>query len=155
MTKIRIALSFSAILMVTSVAIEGQSSRSQGATRSVRPPVTQPSQARRPTDVSSRKPTTAGKRTTDMKPETAAVRPETAGPKDPMGFRNYGQYVAATHVAKNLNIDFELLKIEMIDNKLSLGQAIKKLRPELPSQTIDVEVNIAEAAKEPAQNPGE
>jgi hypothetical protein len=68
-----------------------------------------------------------------------------------MGFRNYGQYVAATHVAENLKIDLNLLKTEMVDNKLSLGEAIKRLRPELTTQTVETEVKKAEAAGKKAQ----
>jgi hypothetical protein len=68
-----------------------------------------------------------------------------------MGFNNYGQYVAAKHVSDNLNIPADTLRTEMIDNHLSLGDAIKKLRPDLSSQTMRAEVKKAEAAAKRAE----
>jgi hypothetical protein len=44
-------------------------------------------------------------------------------------FRNQGQFVAAVHVSNNLKIKFEDLKSHMIDDGLTLGQAVHKLRP--------------------------
>jgi len=67
------------------------------------------------------------------------------------GFRNYGQYVAAKHVSDNLNISADTLRTEMVDHHLSLGDAIKKLRPELSSQTVRAEVKRAEAAAKKAE----
>ena len=57
------------------------------------------------------------------------------------GFRNLGQFVAAVNVSNNLGIDFVQLKTSMVDDGLSLGQSIQKLRP-----TADAtrEVSIAE-----------
>jgi hypothetical protein len=56
------------------------------------------------------------------------------------GFRNLGQFVAAAHVSKNLGIPFDQLKSRMLgtsttaaeggDSPVSLGKAIKELRPE-------------------------
>src|SRR5215470_10573234 len=37
---------------------------------------------------------------------SADHKSDLAGPKDPMGFKNYGQYNAAQHVSENLNIPF-------------------------------------------------
>ena len=51
------------------------------------------------------------------------------------GFRNLGQFVAAVHVSKNLGLSFDALKVEMVDNKLSLGQAILKLKPTVNATT--------------------
>jgi hypothetical protein len=45
------------------------------------------------------------------------------------GFRNLGQFVAAVNVSNNLNIPFADLKMSMVDDGLSLGQSIQKLRP--------------------------
>ena len=50
------------------------------------------------------------------------------------GFRNLGQFVAAVNVSNNLGIPFTQLKTQMVDNNLSLGQAIQKLRPGSDSQ---------------------
>ena len=45
------------------------------------------------------------------------------------GFRNLGQFVAAVNVSNNLGISFTDLKSRMVDGNMSLGQAIKQLRP--------------------------
>jgi len=56
------------------------------------------------------------------------------------GFKNFGQFVAAMNVSRNLNIDFSKLKLAMTGTDLtgittgtgttlSLGQAIQKLKP--------------------------
>jgi hypothetical protein len=50
------------------------------------------------------------------------------------GFRNLGQFVAAVNVSNNLGIPFTQMKTQMVDNNLSLGQAIQKLRPGSDSQ---------------------
>jgi hypothetical protein len=47
------------------------------------------------------------------------------------GFKNQGQFIAALHVSKNLNIPFAKLKAEMTGKDHdSLGQAIHELRPD-------------------------
>ena len=68
-----------------------------------------------------------------------------------MGFKNYGQYIAAKHVSDSLNISPDTLRTEMVDNQLSLGDAIKKLRPELSTQAMRAEVKNAEAAARKAE----
>jgi hypothetical protein len=46
------------------------------------------------------------------------------------GFKNQGQFIAALHVSKNLDIPFDQLKTEMTGaNHHSLGQAIETLKP--------------------------
>jgi hypothetical protein len=67
------------------------------------------------------------------------------------GFNNYGQYVAAKHVSDTLNIPADTLRTEMVDNHLSLGDAIKKLRPELSSKAMRAEVKKAQAAAKRAE----
>jgi hypothetical protein len=51
------------------------------------------------------------------------------------GFRNQGQFVAAVHASSNLGVDFADLKTHMVDDGLSLGQAIKTLKPGADAQT--------------------
>src|SRR5262245_17261504 len=80
-----------------------------------------------------------------------AFAAETGALPAAMGFKNYGQYVAAKHVSDNLNISADTLRTEMVDHHLSLGDAIKKLRPELSSQTVRTEVKRAEAAAKKAE----
>lgn len=56
------------------------------------------------------------------------------------GFKNLGQFVAAAHVSKNLGIPFDQLRSRILgisttagesgDSPVSLGKAIKELRPE-------------------------
>jgi hypothetical protein len=47
------------------------------------------------------------------------------------GFKNLGQFVAAVHVSHNLGIPFDELKSRMTgSNSVSLGTAIKSLKPE-------------------------
>jgi hypothetical protein len=56
------------------------------------------------------------------------------------GFRNHGQFIAALHASKNLNIPFRELQGRMTGrNSRSLGQAIHDLRPG---------INDKEAARE-------
>ena len=53
-----------------------------------------------------------------------------------MGFKNQGQFIAALHVSRNLGIPFADLKTAMTGpQRLSLGQAIQKLRPSADSRT--------------------
>lgn len=62
-----------------------------------------------------------------------------------MGFRNQGQFIAALHVSKNLNIPFDQLKAKMTGNPpVSLGKAIKELRPNLTDKQADTEADTAE-----------
>ncbi len=52
------------------------------------------------------------------------------------GFKNFGQFVAAVHVSKNLGINFDDLKMYMTDpeSPKSLGKAIRQLRPDVSSR---------------------
>jgi hypothetical protein len=59
------------------------------------------------------------------------------------GFRNFGQFVAAVHVSRNLGIPFDQLKARMTGPEpMSLGQAITQLKPGL--NDIETEVRRAE-----------
>ena len=58
------------------------------------------------------------------------------------GFKNLGQFVAAVHVARNLDIPFTALKTEMVTNGHSLGQSIQILKP-----IADVKVQVTRAEK--------
>lgn len=51
------------------------------------------------------------------------------------GFRNLGQFVAAVNVSNNLGLSFTELKMRMVDDGMSLGQAIKELRPSADTTT--------------------
>jgi hypothetical protein len=51
------------------------------------------------------------------------------------GFKNLGEFVAATHVSHNLGIPFENLKARTTGpDAISLGKAIKELKPEVDSK---------------------
>ena len=51
------------------------------------------------------------------------------------GFKSQGQFIAALHVSHNLNIPFDRLKTDMTTKHDSLGEAIRKLRPDLDWST--------------------
>lgn len=59
------------------------------------------------------------------------------------GFRNLGQFVAAVNVSNNLGLDFTQLKTRMVDDGMSLGQAIQKQKT-----TVDVETEVHRAETE-------
>ena len=44
------------------------------------------------------------------------------------GFRNQGQFIAAVNASRSERVPFARLKTEMVDNNLSLGQAVKKVK---------------------------
>ena len=71
------------------------------------------------------------------------------------GFKNRGQFIAALHVSKNLNITFDQLKAKMTgDNPESLGKAIHDLRPALSEKDANKEAEKAEKeAKEDEKAP--
>lgn len=79
-----------------------------------------------------------------------------------MGFKNQGQFIAALHVSQNLNIPFDQLKMQMLANHESLGAAIRALRPDLTSKTVNTDVKTADRqakndvaeANEVAENTG-
>jgi hypothetical protein len=52
------------------------------------------------------------------------------------GFRNLGQFVAAVNVSNNLGIPFSALKTRMVDQGMSLGQAIQDARPQTTNTTV-------------------
>jgi hypothetical protein len=54
------------------------------------------------------------------------------------GFRNLGQFVAAVNVSHNLGIPFAELKTRMVDQGMSLGQAIQDARPRTTDTTVVV-----------------
>src|SRR5437868_4759276 len=66
------------------------------------------------------------------------------------GFKNEGQFIAALHVPKNLNIPFDQLKAKMTGSEsMSLGAAIKSSRPEMSDDKANGEAKKAEGqAKE-------
>ena len=54
------------------------------------------------------------------------------------GFRNLGQFVAAVNVSNNLGIPFTELKTRMVEQGMSLGQAIQDARPTTTDTAIVV-----------------
>jgi hypothetical protein len=50
-------------------------------------------------------------------------------------WRNFGQFVSAVNVSYNLKIDFTELKTKLLDEGMSLGQAIQALRPSTDGTT--------------------
>ena len=70
--------------------------------------------------------------------------PKTTLEKAASGFKSQGQFIAALHVSHNLNIAFDLLKTDMTTKHDSLGGAIRNLRPDLDSKTVNSSVKLAE-----------
>src|SRR5262249_28957263 len=61
------------------------------------------------------------------------------------GFKNQGQFIAALHVAHNLNIPFDQLKTRMTGSEsMSLGAAIHAAKPELSQAKANEEAKKAE-----------
>jgi hypothetical protein len=61
------------------------------------------------------------------------------------GFHNLGQFVAAVNVSNNLGIPFAQLKTRMVDEGMSLGQAIQDARPRTTDTTVVVRRAEADA----------
>jgi hypothetical protein len=49
--------------------------------------------------------------------------------KASLGFRNLTQFVAAVHASHNLTIPFDKLRAAMVEQKKSLSEAIRALKP--------------------------
>ena len=49
--------------------------------------------------------------------------------KASMGFRNLTQFVSAVHASQNLSIPFDKMRTAMVDEKKSLSNAIRALKP--------------------------
>ena len=62
------------------------------------------------------------------------------------GFNNLGQFVAAVNVSGNLGLDFEKLKVAMVDDGKSLGQAIQTVKRDVANPTV-----VAQRAESEAQ----
>ena len=146
--KRTILVSFS-VTVLLSVSGFAQGQRPAGAGAGVRPSSPGSSLEHRPSNPG--KPELPGV-SVNHRSETSTTH--AVDPKDARGFKNYGQYVAAQHVAENLKIEggIDALKTLMTgDNAISLGKAIEELRPDLGKPAIDVEVKKAEAAAKKAE----
>ena len=55
------------------------------------------------------------------------------------GFKTLGEFVAAVHISKNLNIPFDQLKNKVTSGD-SLGKALKELNPTMDHKQIKSEV---------------
>jgi len=72
------------------------------------------------------------------------------------GFKNQGQFIAALHVSKNLNIPFDQLKAKVTgvavqangqtttSTPMSLGKAIRELRPDMTADQANDAAKLAE-----------
>ena len=61
------------------------------------------------------------------------------------GFKNLGQFVAAAHVSKNLDVPFDDLKAQVLGPADgSLGRAIRALNPAFSAEAVRAEVKRAE-----------
>ena len=73
------------------------------------------------------------------------------------GFKDEGQFIAALHVSRNLNIPFKELKANLTKSSAgSLGRTLHDLRPELRARVIDGQVKKAERqTKADLEQPGD
>ncbi|PYS43529.1 MAG: hypothetical protein DMG14_00700 [Acidobacteria bacterium] len=70
------------------------------------------------------------------------------------GFKNKGQFIAALHVCKNLDIPFADLKAKMIGPPTeSLGDAIHVLKPTLSQPEVKKEAEKAETEAKETEKP--
>jgi len=146
--KRTILMSFS-VMVLLSVSGFAQGQRPAGAGVGVQPSTAGSSLEHRPSNPG--KPESPG---VSEDHRSGASATHAVDPKDTHGFKSYGQYVAAQHVAENLKIEggIDALKTLMTgDNAVSLGKAIEQLRPDLGKPAIDVEVKKAEAAAKKAE----
>ena len=66
------------------------------------------------------------------------------------GFKNQGQFIAAVNAAHNHDISFGDLKKRMVDGKLSLGQALHELKPDIDADAEALRATrLAEEQLEP------
>ncbi len=69
------------------------------------------------------------------------------------GFKNQRQFIAALHVSKNLGIPFDQIKMRMTDeDRMSLDEAVRDLRPEMTKNLVKAEVKKAEAQAKDDEN---
>jgi hypothetical protein len=83
-----------------------------------------------------------------------------------MGFKNGGQFIAALHVSKNLNIPFDQLKAKMTgitvlangqtnnSTPMSLGKAIHEVKPTLTQDQVNDAVKKADQQASETQKTG-
>ena len=69
-----------------------------------------------------------------------------------LGFKNLGQFVAAVNVSTNLQLDFIELKARLVEQNMSLGQAIQDLKatasPTVEAQRAEYDARVMIAASE-------
>jgi hypothetical protein len=158
------------VSLPASVMAQGRG-RGSGATPTVAAPASHPvkptvppGQAKPTTTPSANAPTRAGGAAPKIM-TPIVVKPGLAGRLQPLlpagttvnaaaeGFKNLGQFVAAVHVAHNLDIPFSTIKTEMVTNSRTLGQAIQTLKPAADATTTathaerDADTEIAKFGK--------
>jgi hypothetical protein len=60
------------------------------------------------------------------------------------GFRTLGEFVAAAHLSKNMEIPFDQLRLKMVTEGSSLSEALHELKPELSQSAVKDEAKKAE-----------
>jgi hypothetical protein len=76
----------------------------------------------------------------------AMLPPGTALQDAAAGFTNQGLFVAAVHVSNNLGVSFTELRTRIVEEGLSLGQAIQAARPMANNATVAARVGEHQAA---------
>lgn len=120
------------VALAAPAAAQGRGEGAQGSTAAHTPKVTPPPPA--PISVP---PSLAAKIEPLLPTGTSVATAST-------GFKNLGQFIAAVHVSKNLDIPFDTLKAKVTGTSaVSLGQAIKTLKP-----TADSSAEVKKAQQE-------
>lgn len=118
----------------TTTTADPRATADQGSSR-VPLPATEPSDPRQlgpsPTDAVDRPRLALAPRNKKLESRLRPLLPEymTVG-EAAAGFGDQSQFVSAVHVSRNLGIPFERLKAKIVDERLTLGQAIQELRPD-------------------------
>jgi hypothetical protein len=60
------------------------------------------------------------------------------------GFKTLGEFVAAAHLSKNMEIPFDQLKLKMVTEGSSLSEALHELKPELSEGAVKDQAKKAE-----------
>jgi hypothetical protein len=117
--------------------VESTQTRGRGRSASTRPDDAGRASANaaddRPIWARERRPPTAGElvaHNPQLAARLQALLPGVDLQEASKGFSNLGQFVAAVHASNNLDIPFDQLKTKMVGEQLSLGAAIRALRPD-------------------------
>jgi hypothetical protein len=95
------------------------------------PPIAAATMGSVPSDAQSRPTLTMAPRNSKLEARLSTLLPEGVTVREASrGFEDHMQFASAVHVSRNLDIPFADLKAKIVDEGLSVGQAIQVLRPD-------------------------